>query len=230
MARPKARNGGDVVVLASGGLDSSVLVAHLVRQGATVYPLFLKGGLVWEKAELACLERFLEALPSRIARAVRPLKVAGLPMDDIYGEHWSTTGLGVPEWSAPDESVYLPGRNLAMLVKAAVHASLLGVGRVAIGVLKGNPFPDATPGFFRALERALAGGLGAPMALEAPFLHLDKVEVIRMAADLPIHLTFSCSNPSDSEACGACAKCRERILALGSAAVASGSLLEDSPK
>lgn len=227
MVRPKAGN-DDVVVLASGGLDSSVLVAHLAQQGARVYPLFLKGGLVWERAELARLKNFLGALPREIAGMVEPLKIAALPMDDLYGEHWSTTGRGVPEWSDPDESVYLPGRNLAMLAKAAVHASLLGVGRVAIGVLKGNPFPDATPAFFRGLERALNEGLATSIALEAPFQDLDKVEVIRLGAELPIHLTFSCSNPLDAEACGACAKCRERTLALRSAAVTS--LLEDAPK
>jgi len=215
--RLKRKDG--VVVLASGGMDSCALIGHLAREGAEVFPLFVKAGLVWEAAELSCLRRYLAALPAALARRVRPLKVATLPMDDLYGDHWSTTGRGVPGWRAADNSVYLPGRNIMLLAKAAVYAALLGARRVALGALKGNSFPDASPEFFRTLQKSLSAGLDFPIKVEAPFLGLEKEEVIRQSAGLPLHLTFSCSNPSGRAPCGVCAKCRERVLAFRAARI-----------
>ena len=211
--RHRVTRRGAVVVLASGGLDSCALIGHMGRKGRVVYPLFIKAGMTWEQAELHALRRFLRRLPPGIARRVRPLKVLAVTMDDLYGRHWSTTGRGVPGWRASDSSVYLPGRNIMLLSKGGVYAATLGVPAIAIGTLAGNPFPDGSAAFFRSFGRALSTGLGFPLKVEAPFLRLHKEQVVRRYADLPLHLSFSCSNPRGRRACGDCAKCRERILA-----------------
>jgi 7-cyano-7-deazaguanine synthase len=218
--RHKVRRPGAVVVLASGGLDSCVLLGDLARRGHEVFPLFVQAGLIWERAELAALRRFIKALPSDVGPRVRTLKVVPLGLPHLYGEHWSTTGRGTPLWNATDDAVYLPGRNILLLTVAAVHAAMLGVPRVAIGPLKGNPFPDASPAFFRSLQTALSRGLDFPLRLSAPFLSLGKEEVIRLGGGLPLGLTFSCSRPRAGRPCRRCAKCRERILALRSERVA----------
>jgi 7-cyano-7-deazaguanine synthase len=223
--RHRARRPDAVVVLASGGLDSCALIGHYARAGGEVHPLFVRSGLIWEEAERAYLRRFLRALPAPMATRVRPLKVVRVAMRDLYGNHWSTTGRGVPGWRAADNSVYLPGRNVVLLALAAIHAALIGAPRVATGPLAGNPFPDASPEFFAAMRRAVSAGLDYPLRIEAPFLRRTKEQIIREAADLPLHLSFSCSRPRPSRGralappCGACAKCRERILALRDAAV-----------
>ena len=49
-------------VLASGGVDSCVLTAHLLRQGYCVCPFYVRGGLAWEREELAALRAFLKAV------------------------------------------------------------------------------------------------------------------------------------------------------------------------
>jgi len=219
--RHKVRRPDGVVVLASGGLDSCVLVAHMARKGRAVYPLFVRAGMVWENVELAALRRFLHALPAPLAGRVAGLKVVGCGLGQLYGSHWSTTGQGVPSWNATDDRVYLPGRNVMLISIAAVHAALLGVPRVALGPLQGNPFPDASRAFFSAMRRALAQGLDFPIRLEAPFLKMDKEQVIRLGEDLPLDLTFSCSRPRGGRPCRRCAKCRERILALKGAAARS---------
>lgn len=206
-----------VVVLASGGLDSCALLGAMARQGREVFPLFVRCGLVWERQERKALTAFLKALPPPLRRRVRPLAVMSLPMDDLYRDHWSTTGRGTPGWRAADNAVYLPGRNIVLLAKAAVHAAMQGVPRVSIGLLGGNVFPDASPRFLRSLQRTLASGLGFPLVIEAPFLGKDKSALIREAGDLPLHLSFSCSSPAGGKACGSCAKCRERILAFRAA-------------
>ena len=222
--RHRARRPGAVVVLASGGLDSCALIGWCARAGDEVHPLFVRSGLIWEAAELAHLRRFLRALPAPLASRVRPVKVVRITMRDLYGKHWSTTGRGVPGWRAADNSVYLPGRNVVLLAQGAIHAALIGAPRVAIGPLAGNPFPDASPEFFAAMQRALATGLDYPLRIEAPFLRRTKEQIIREAADLRLDLSFSCSRPrlargrALARPCGACAKCRERILALRDAA------------
>ena len=212
--RHQVRRPEGVVVLASGGVDSAVLIGWLARKRREVYPLFVKSGLVWESAEVFWLRKFLSALPPDMKERVRPLRVVSLPTGDLYGEHWSTTGEGTPEWSAPDNTVYLPGRNILLLSKAAVHAALLGVPRVALGPLAGNTFPDASPKFFKRFQRALAQGLDFPLKIETPFLGKTKRELIALGGDLPLDLTFSCSNPIGRDPCGVCAKCRERTLAF----------------
>jgi len=217
--RHRVRRPRGVVVMASGGLDSCVLVAHEAARGRLVFPLFIRSGLNWEGTELRWLRRFLRALPARIARRVRPIAVVAQSARDLYGAHWSTTGRGTPGWRAADNAVYLPGRNILLLAAGSAFAAREGIPRIAVGPLAGNPFPDASPAFFRMMQRALAEGLGFPIRVEAPFQKLHKAALIRKHSRLPLHLTFSCSRPARGRHCGACAKCRERILAFREAQV-----------
>ena len=52
----------DVAALASGGLDSAILVADLLRRGRVVHPIYVRFGLAWEATEEAHLRLFLETL------------------------------------------------------------------------------------------------------------------------------------------------------------------------
>ncbi len=196
-----------VAVLVSGGLDSAVLCVHLARQGVQVAPLFIRSGLRWEDVELACLKRFLAAVDSP---AIENAVVLDEPIADVYGEHWSTTGSNIPGATSEDGAVYLPGRNLLLVVKAAVWCQLRGRGALALGSLGTNPFPDSTPRFFEALEAILATALGSSPELIRPFSALHKEDVIALGRDLPLHLTFSCIDPQGGRHCGRCNKCAER--------------------
>ena len=144
-----------VAVLASGGLDSAILVGQLASQGRDVTPIYVRFGLAWEDLELRCLREFLASLaPSR----TKPLMVLEQPVADIYGEHWSVTGQDVPDRDSPDEAVYLPGRNLLLLAKPSVWCALNGITTIALGTLAANPFPDADQEFFAGFS-ALVGRL-----------------------------------------------------------------------
>lgn len=81
-------------------------------------------------------------------------------------------------------------------------------------MLDSNPFPDATPAFFRSLQTALHQGLDAPIRIETPYRGLSKEEVIRRGRGLPLELTLSCARPLRRRHCGRCTKCAERILAF----------------
>jgi 7-cyano-7-deazaguanine synthase len=204
-----------VAVLASAGLDSSVLIAELARRGRRVFPVYVRAGLIWERAELATLRRFLKALR---LRNLAPLTVLKFPMDDVARRHWTVTGRKVPGYRAALASNYIVGRNLTLLAKAAVFCARERIGEIALAPLESNPFPDARPEFFRAFERAARTGLGLPLKVSTPFLGMTKADVIRRGRGLPLALTLSCARPSRGGIhCGACTKCAERIEAFAAA-------------
>jgi 7-cyano-7-deazaguanine synthase len=148
-------------------------------------------------------------------------------MRDIYAATlWSIEGRP-PGYHTPDEDVYLPGRNIVLLGKAAILCAATNIGRLAIGTLDHNPFPDATPAFRQAMATALSLGLAHDLRIDAPYARLSKSEVVRrgVAAGVPMALTLSCMNPITlgdrfPRHCGVCSKCRERHDAFVAAEVA----------
>src|SRR5262245_25468660 len=125
-----------LAVLVSGGLDSAILLAEASRQHKAAHPLYVRFGLAWEEVELSHLHRFLHAIR---APALQPLFVLDMPVADLYGRHWSVTGIGVPGADTPDEAVFLPGRNVLLLAKALLWCHLHGVPAVAMAPLSSNP-------------------------------------------------------------------------------------------
>ncbi|MHB8383142.1 MAG: 7-cyano-7-deazaguanine synthase [Candidatus Binataceae bacterium] len=205
-----------IAVLASGGLDSSVMLADLARRGRHVFPVYVRAGLAWERAELAVLRRFVATLA---ASRIEKLAVLDLPMADIAREHWSVTGRGVPGYRAKVESNYIVGRNLSLLVKAAIFCAHNRIGEIALAPLESNPFPDARPEFFRAVERAVSLGVGLPLRIRTPFAGMTKAQVIRKGRALRLDLTLTCANPRGAMHCGRCTKCAERAQGFAAARI-----------
>src|SRR5262245_21877793 len=224
-------------VLLSGGLDSAVLLADEASRDE-VQPIYVSVGLAWEAAERALVDRLLTAVPFR--DRMRPLAVLSVDMRDVYAAtHWAVEGRP-PSYHTPDEDVYLPGRNVILFGKAGVFCAAARVDRLVIGTLEHNPFPDATPEFRDAMQRALSLGLAHDLRIDAPFAGMSKADVIRRGAALgvPFDLTLSCMNPRgqwpviSGQAghgplatghyvhCGTCSKCRERHDAFVDAGIA----------
>jgi 7-cyano-7-deazaguanine synthase len=204
-----ARDG--VAVLASGGLDSAVLVAELLRRGQLVHPIYLRFGLAWEPTEEAHLRRFLDTLTNP---APEPLVVLEAPIASVYGTHWSVVGDAVPDEQTADEAVYLPGRNLLLLAQPSVWCALHGVHTIALGTLKGNPFPDSSREFFDDFGALVQRALGHALEVVTPFAELTKADVLELGRDLALQHTFSCIDPHGGLACGHCNKCAERRRAF----------------
>ncbi|HEY7330792.1 MAG TPA: 7-cyano-7-deazaguanine synthase [Gemmataceae bacterium] len=200
-----------LAVLVSGGLDSAVLLAESLQQYSTVWPIYVQFGLFWEKAELQHLRRFLDAVRTS---ALRSLTVLNMPVTDLYGEHWSLTGIGVPAAGTPDEAVYLPGRNVLLLSKSMLWCHLHGIATLALAPLESNPFPDATQTFFTDYEAIVNQAIGGEVRIVQPYLGLHKEEVLQRGRHLPLQWTFSCIRPEDGRHCGACNKCAERRTAF----------------
>jgi len=204
---PSSRPAETVGILVSGGLDSCILLKRLLDDGHAVQPFYIRGGLCWQAAEQAALERFIAAVS---CRRLRPLVVLDLPMGDVYGDHWSVTGRDVPAADTPDEAVYLPGRVALLTVKAALWCQLHGIGSLALATLGTNPFDDATASSLERLGTALSGMGPGPIRLLRPFGGLDKRQVMEIGRACPLDLTFSCIAPRDGAHCGRCNKCAER--------------------
>jgi len=226
-------------VLLSGGLDSAVLAAEEAVSGE-IHPVYVAVGLAWETAERAVVSSFLASAP--LNGHARPLVSLSVDMRDVYAAtHWAVQGRP-PAYHTPDEDVYLPGRNVILLGKAAVYCAAARIDRLVIGTLEHNPFPDATPQFRDAMQRALTLGLAHELSIEAPFAGLSKAAVIRrgVALGVPFELSLSCMNPKRSGQwsavsdhaghrplatghyvhCGTCSKCRERHDAFLEAGIA----------
>jgi 7-cyano-7-deazaguanine synthase len=210
-----------VAVLASGGVDSAVLVARLGRDGCDITPVYVRFGLGWEDVEIRHLERFLATLESS---RVGQLVVLEEPVADVYGPHWSVTGAGIPGVDSPDEAVYLPGRNLLLLAKASVWCALNGIPTIALGTLAANPFPDADRAFFNDFAALAGRALGVPIEVVTPFADRAKGEVLEAGRDLALDLTFSCIAPQGERHCGRCNKCAERRRAFGVAGIADATV------
>lgn len=196
------------------------MLAAAEARHAPVHPVYVGTGLAWEVEELAALDRLLAERP--FAGALAPLVRLMFTAEDLYPPtHWALRG-EPPAFDTPDEEVYLTGRNVMLLSKAAIYCALHRIGRIAIGPLAGNPFPDATPAFFDAMARALSLGLAHPIEVAAPLATLHKSDVIRLGLDLgvPLELTLSCMNPQAGRHCGRCSKCRERRDAFADAGIA----------
>ena len=200
------------LVLLSGGLDSAVLLSYIGNQGEhgeEVVPVHIRCGYAWELAEAHCIQRLMK---SALAPRIKPLQTIHFDMRDILPEgHWALTGIA-PPYDAADEEVYLQGRNITLLAKAAVLASQLRIKKIAIGLLKGNPFPDATPVFLQTMGRALTLGLANDIQILTPFATWTKSDIVLEArrVGLPLDLTISCMMPIGGRHCGRCNKCRER--------------------
>ena len=148
-----------------------------------------------------------------------PLRIVDAPLRTLYGSHWSLTGRRVPGARSADAAVYLPGRNALLITHAAVASAGQRISTIALGVLKGNPFGDATPRFFRLMGDALSEALRYPIRVAAPLARAPKSRLIRSAAaaGVPLQLTFSCIHPRGRSHCGRCNKCAERRRAFRAA-------------
>ncbi len=211
-----SKSPGLTCVLVSGGLDSALLLHHLLTSGTRLFPLYLRCGFSWEQSELYWLRRFLRAIRTP---ALLPLRVVETPLRSTYGSHWSLNGRRIPGRRTRDAAVYLPGRNALLLSYAAIVCAQRKAGMIALGTLQHNPFGDASPRFFRAMSACLSRALHHPLHVTAPLRRAAKAQWIRAAHGIPLQLTFSCIRPRGHRHCGRCNKCAERRRAFRAACV-----------
>lgn len=214
----------NVCVLYSGGLDSSVLLG-LESITATVWPLRVHYGLRWEISEEVMCRKYIRALRRRGPRTVQQLAVKEIDVAPAARPSWALGG-SVPPAGSEDTAVELPDRNTLLLRTALEFCAGHGIPEMALGILAGNPFADATEGFFARWEEASVIRFGRRVRIRTPFRTLRKSDVIHFgkADRLPLDLTVSCCDPIDEGIhCGECNKCAERQEAFRQARVRDGA-------
>ncbi len=215
------------VVLASGGLDSTVTAAIAKSDGCELFFLTIAYG----QRHVVEVERARE-----VAAAMGVSRHVVLAIDlRAIGGSALTSDIEVPkdrDGSARSRGIpvtYVPGRNLIFLSIAAAHAEAVGASLIYFGanVLDYSGYPDCRPEFIRAFESAVnegtrAGTEGKSFRVRAPLLMMTKAEIIQKGIQLkaPLHLTHSCYDPVGTRACGRCDSCIIRREGFAKAGVA----------
>ena len=212
MVQPGGSN--RAVVLASGGLDSTVTAA-LAREAGHE--------LLWLTVDYGQRHAIEVERARQVAAAMGAAKHTVLTLNlRAFAGSALTGDLPVPkdrptaERSRGIPATYVPGRNLVLLSLAAAHAEAEGASLIYFGanVLDYSGYPDCRPEFIRAFEAAVnagtkAGAEGATLRVRAPLLEMTKADIIRTGIRLgaPLHLTHSCYDPVGDLACGRCDSC-----------------------
>lgn len=211
------------VILVSGGLDSTTVLAMAIKQGYDCYTLSFDYGQR-HRAELVAAERV------SIALGEVEHKVVKLNLDSIGGSALTDTSIDVPEEETEGIPItYVPARNTVFLSIALGWAEVLGAKDIFIGVnaVDYSGYPDCRPEYIAAFEAMAnlatrAGVEGDQLTIHTPLMDWGKGEIIKVGMDLGVDysLTVSCYQATEQGlACGRCDSCRLRSQGFADAGV-----------
>ena len=202
------------VILVSGGLDSTTVLAMARAAGYACYTLSFDYGQRFP-AELLAAERVSAALGDVEHKVVK------LNLDSIGGSALTDTSIAVPEEATSGIPVtYVPARNTVFLAIALGWAEVLGANDIFIGVnaVDYSGYPDCRPEYIAAFTAMAnlatrAGVEGQALTIHTPLMAMGKGDIIRKGVELGVDyaLTVSCYQATDEGlACGKCDSCRLR--------------------
>jgi 7-cyano-7-deazaguanine synthase len=239
MARPRRKPGPRrAVVLLSGGLDSSTVLAVALRRGFEAHCLSVSYGQR-HRHELRQAARVAAALGAASHRVVK------VDLSAFGGSALTDPAIAVPKRRAAAEmavsipATYVPARNTVMLSLALAWAEVLGASDIFLGVnaVDYSGYPDCRPEFLEAFQRLArratrAGVQGARIRIHAPLVRLTKAGIVRLGTRLgvPFARTLSCYDPVGVRACGTCDSCQIRRRGFEEAGVPDPTLYRRSPK
>lgn len=216
------------VVLLSGGLDSTTVLAMVKKQGYDIYTLSFSYG------QRHVYELNAAQIISRKMGAKRHL-VVSMNLNDIGGSAL-TDLIDVPKGRSDDEIsygipvTYVPARNTIFLSFALGWAEVLGASDIFIGVnaVDYSGYPDCRPEFISAFEKmanlATKAGIEntSVVRIQTPLISMSKAEIIRTGFALGVDYkdTHSCYDPDDKGlACGQCDSCALRKKGFNDAGI-----------
>ena len=212
------------VVLCSGGLDSTTVMAAARAEGSAVYALTVDYGQR-HRLELEAARRVAEALGAADHRVMqidlRAFGGSALTGDTPVPHDRDLDALDIPV-------TYVPARNTIFLSLALAYAEVVGASSIWIGVnaLDYSGYPDCRPEFIAAFEKlanlATRAGVTHEHAfhVRAPLIDKTKAEIIRWGVELGVDygLTHSCYDPTgNGRPCGTCDSCRLRLRGFAEA-------------
>ncbi len=204
------------IILLSGGLDSTTVLAIAKAQGFALHALSFDYG------QRHAIE--LEAA-KRVAASMGVERHTIVPMDlRVFGGSSLTADIAVPKHDSVAEMdvgipiTYVPARNIIFLSYALACAEVAGAGDIFLGVnaIDYSGYPDCRPDFIAAFEQMANKGVAAavegnmPIKLHTPLITMSKAEIIKEGLRLGVDYgqTHSCYDPApNGEACGQCDSC-----------------------
>jgi 7-cyano-7-deazaguanine synthase len=204
------------VILCSGGIDSTTVLALARRDGYGLYSLSFRYG------QRHAVELEAAAKVSSFFNVQQHL-VLDISLDKIGGSAL-TAALAVPKGRTAHEIgtaipvTYVPARNTIFLAYALAWAEVLGARDIFIGAnaIDYSGYPDCRPEFLRAFENMANLGLKAAVEgtmhirIRAPLLRMTKAEIIQTGVGLGVDygITHSCYDPlPEGRPCGGCDSC-----------------------
>lgn len=213
------------VVLLSGGLDSTTVLAIAKSQGFDPYALSFRYGQR-HAVELDAAQRV------SAAQGVRRHVIADIDLR-VFGGSALTANIAVPKHDTPEElgdeipSTYVPARNTIFLSFALAYAETIGAQDVFIGVnaLDYSGYPDCRPEYIEAFQNMAnlatkAGVEGQRLTIHTPLITMTKAEIIATGLGLGVDygLTSSCYDPDETgHPCGRCDSCLLRLKGFSEA-------------
>ncbi|WFE27684.1 7-cyano-7-deazaguanine synthase QueC [Solwaraspora sp. WMMD791] len=224
---PSGANAGSprkVVLVLSGGLDSTVLAHRLRAEGCDLTMLSFNYGQS-HRRELEFAYRTAASLGGA-HRIVQLGAIAEL----LAGSSLTDPAVAMPDGHYSDSSMratVVSNRNAIMLDVAVAHAVAIGANAVAFGAHAGDHpiYPDCRPSFVAAYEQmvrvANEGFIDSDFVVLAPFINASKSQIVAEGARLgvPFEDTWSCYR-GGARHCGRCGTCVERREAFFVANVA----------
>lgn len=195
-----------VLVLHSGGMDSTTCLYKAHSEGAEVYSLGVNYG---------------QKLAIELMFAQQHCDSLGIPREVIQVS-WAKpqrvipTGRSVDEMRASVSPAFLPSRNAVFLSLACAHAAGIGADEVHTGInsVEFSGYPDCTPEFLDAFSTLMAVANPGGPRIVAPLLHMSKPQIAKLARSFGISKndTWSCYRPKLHDGtvgpCGECDACR----------------------
>ena len=202
------------VILVSGGLDSTTILAMACAQGFDCYTLSFDYGQR-HRSELKAARQVSEKM------VVKAHKVVKLDLATIGGSALTDTKIDVPEEETAGIPVtYVPARNTVFLSIALGWAEVLGCSDMFVGVnaVDYSGYPDCRPEYISAFEdmanlATKAGVEGNRLRIHTPLIDMTKAQIIQtgVAHHVDYSLTVSCYQATENgAACGLCDSCRLR--------------------
>lgn len=214
------------LVLVSGGLDSSVLLARAVQMvgsenvvGLNIY-YGQKHSIEMECARVQCEKYGIPLINADLSEAFKYDTSCPLLKDSKEAMPTQSYAEQLAEMGGQGTvKTYIPFRNGLFLSYATAIALQFGVKTILYGAhaddATGNAYPDCTPHFIETLGDAIFFGTGNVVRLEAPFKNMNKAQIVAMGLELGVDFsyTWSCYNGKKLP-CGVCGTCRDRIAAF----------------
>lgn len=177
-------NKTNVLVLLSGGIDSTACIAYYISEGFEVRGLFINYGQLAAGRETEAVTRIMEHYE--------------IPLDRIVVSFCRERGQG-----------FIPGRN-AFLLYTALMSFKYKSGLIAVGIHAGTGYWDCSKEFMQHTKPVFEAYTKGSVSVDAPFIQWNKAEIWQycLKVGVPLKYTYSCEL-GRVQPCGECLSCRD---------------------